>query len=135
MVRIRSEHAIGFLKGRFQSLKNLRVDIRNARTHQFATYWIAACVGVHAFAMQHEADERGGDDSDADQDFIQNGLSSDEVSREVRRQRDPAHSRTSHQEGLRLQQGRSHREKLKQALLQARRRRHRAHSSSDLESD
>jgi hypothetical protein len=54
MVRIRSEHAIGFLKGRFQSLKNLRVSIKDEKTHKFATYWIAACIGVHAFAMQRE---------------------------------------------------------------------------------
>ena len=70
MIRIRSEHAIGFLKGRFQSLKELCLEICDDRSHKFATYWIAACVGIHSFAMQCEADERGGDHSDADEDFI-----------------------------------------------------------------
>ncbi|KIL57516.1 hypothetical protein M378DRAFT_33627, partial [Amanita muscaria Koide BX008] len=51
MLRIRSEHAIGFLKGRFHSLKGLRVYIKNEKTHKIATYWIAACIGIHAFAM------------------------------------------------------------------------------------
>ena len=33
MVRIRSEHAIGFLKGRFASLKHLRIHIKNKTSH------------------------------------------------------------------------------------------------------
>ncbi|KAF8057056.1 hypothetical protein FPV67DRAFT_1456587 [Lyophyllum atratum] len=40
MVRIRSEHAIGFLKGRFQSLKGLQINIKSEATHKFATYWV-----------------------------------------------------------------------------------------------
>ncbi|KAI5825490.1 hypothetical protein K523DRAFT_222903, partial [Schizophyllum commune Tattone D] len=60
-VRIRSEHAIGFLKGRFQSLKNLRVNIIDEATHKFALYWIVCCINVHAFAMECEAEERGHD--------------------------------------------------------------------------
>jgi len=58
MVCIRSEHAIGFLKGRFHSLKHLRLRISDEQSHKFATYWIAACIGVHAFAMQCEDEER-----------------------------------------------------------------------------
>ena len=52
IVRVRSEHAIRFLKGRFQSLKHLCVNICNEDSHIFATYWVKACIGVHAFAMQ-----------------------------------------------------------------------------------
>ncbi|KAI5895907.1 uncharacterized protein SCHCODRAFT_01092035 [Schizophyllum commune H4-8] len=48
ILRIRSEHAISYLKGRFQSLKNLRVDIRDARTHKLATYWIVSCIGIQS---------------------------------------------------------------------------------------
>jgi hypothetical protein len=73
-VRIRSEHAIGYLKGRFQSLKELRVMITNRKSHKFATYWIACCIGVHAFAMVCEDDEE--DNSYDRQDFINDGLSS-----------------------------------------------------------
>ncbi|KAJ7736985.1 hypothetical protein DFH07DRAFT_779520 [Mycena maculata] len=79
MVRIRSEHAIGFLKGRFHSLKGLRVSIKDEKTHKFATYWVAACVGVHSFAMRSEEEERGPDSAEeavmADP-FIHEGLSS-----------------------------------------------------------
>ncbi|KAE9388171.1 hypothetical protein BT96DRAFT_836679, partial [Gymnopus androsaceus JB14] len=58
MVRIRSEHAIGFLKGRFQSLKDLRVNISDEKSHKFATYWGLACILVHNFAMTCEEEER-----------------------------------------------------------------------------
>ncbi|KLO10886.1 hypothetical protein SCHPADRAFT_806927, partial [Schizopora paradoxa] len=57
MVRIRSEHAIGFLKGRFKSLKGLRVKIQDKRTHRLATYWVIACIMVHSFAMKCEEEE------------------------------------------------------------------------------
>ncbi|KJA25910.1 hypothetical protein HYPSUDRAFT_100788, partial [Hypholoma sublateritium FD-334 SS-4] len=59
MLRIRSEHAIGFLKGRFQSLKDLRVAIKDENSHKFATYWVVACIGIHSFAMTCEAEEKG----------------------------------------------------------------------------
>lgn len=38
MVHIRSEHAIGYLKGRFHSLKGIRVKIHDKATHRIATY-------------------------------------------------------------------------------------------------
>ncbi|KAF7368124.1 DDE Tnp4 domain-containing protein [Mycena sanguinolenta] len=77
MLRIRSEHAIGFLKGRFHSLKHLRVNISDEKSHKIATYWVSACVGIHAFAMECEDRERGGDvDSDNPDPFIAEGLSS-----------------------------------------------------------
>jgi hypothetical protein len=81
-VRIRSEHAIGYLKGRFQSLKNLRVRIVDKKSHQYATYWIAACIAVHNFALESEARERGQDSDSSDDEltpidpFITAGLSS-----------------------------------------------------------
>ncbi|PPR03353.1 hypothetical protein CVT24_012571 [Panaeolus cyanescens] len=58
MIRIRSEHAIGFLKGRFQSLKALRVNIVDAKSHKYATYWILACIAVHNFALRCEKIEK-----------------------------------------------------------------------------
>nr|GAT51776.1 predicted protein [Mycena chlorophos] len=70
-LRIRSEHAIGFLKGRFYSLKNLRIVIRDAKSHRFATYWVAACVSMHAFAMVAEADEKAEADSDDEDPFVE----------------------------------------------------------------
>jgi DDE superfamily endonuclease len=50
-VRIQLEHAIGYLKGQFQSLKELRVKITNQKSHKFVT-WIACCIGLHVAAVQ-----------------------------------------------------------------------------------
>lgn len=76
MVRIRSEHAIGFLKGRFQSLKGLRINIKNEKSHKMATYWVVCCIAIHGFAMQRESDDH---DLSSDEDpFIQEGLESDD---------------------------------------------------------
>ncbi|KAG1863702.1 hypothetical protein F4604DRAFT_1929118 [Suillus subluteus] len=58
-------------------LKGLQVRIKDKKSHQFATYWIAACVGLHAFAMQCKADEHERDNSDSEDPFIAQGLSSD----------------------------------------------------------
>lgn len=53
-VRIRSEHAIGYLKGRFQSLKELQVRINNRKNMRFASFWIQVCIFLHAFVIDHE---------------------------------------------------------------------------------
>lgn len=76
IVRIRSEHAIGYLKGRFHSLKALRIHITSRRRHIIATYWVAACIAVHSFSIQCEERERlvaYGDDDWVDP-FIAEGL-------------------------------------------------------------
>jgi hypothetical protein len=122
MVRIRSEHAIGFLKGRFHSLKGLRVSIKDERTHKFATYWVAACIAVHSFAMQREDEERGpeGDEEDVMADpFIAEGLSSSSDS-----EGDGALAAGD----VPLHAGKAKREDLKRRLFKAkeRRKRHRA---------
>ena len=75
MVRIRSEHAIGFLKGRFSSLKHLRINIVDEASHAYATYWIAACICLHNFAMECEEDSDNADTAWQDP-FIDEGLSS-----------------------------------------------------------
>ncbi|KAE9402088.1 hypothetical protein BT96DRAFT_756431, partial [Gymnopus androsaceus JB14] len=56
-IRIRSEHAIGLLKGRFQSSKALPVRIKDAKSHKMATLWGVACIVVHNYALEHEAKE------------------------------------------------------------------------------
>jgi hypothetical protein len=53
-VRIRSEHCVGFVKGRWSSLKGLRVAINGEKGLQYASLWIVACINLHAFAMKHE---------------------------------------------------------------------------------
>lgn len=65
IIRIQSGHAIGFVKGRFQSLKRLRIFIKDEKSHHFATYWVLACIAVHCFAMSCEEEERG-DNGDED---------------------------------------------------------------------
>lgn len=83
-LRIRSEHAIGFLKGRFQSLKGLCVRILDEKSHKWAGYWAVCCIAVHAFALRSEdAWRRSGAEANSDSDntndpFIRAGLSGDE---------------------------------------------------------
>lgn len=118
IIRIRSEHAIGFLKGRFHSLKGLRVSIINEETHKVATYWIAACIGVHAFAMQCEARERAerGEDEGVDSHpFITQGLESGSDCERLAPQ--VTGTRT------RLQHGKALRQELKEKLLASKERR------------
>ena len=43
-MRIRVEHCIGILKGRFPSLQSLRTQIKDVETHKRAVLWIKACV-------------------------------------------------------------------------------------------
>lgn len=53
-VRIRSEHCVGFLKGRWSSLRGLRISIDNDKGVKYASLWIMACINLHAFAIRHE---------------------------------------------------------------------------------
>lgn len=117
MVRIRSEHAIGYLKGRFHSLKNLRIKIKDKTTHILATYWIAACIGVHAFAMQCEEQEQRLHAGDRDDPFIAEGLSSSDSDIDP-----PAPSRVN-THPTRLREGKTHRENLKMQLFRSKARR------------
>lgn len=48
-IRIQSEYAISYLKGRFQSLKELRIQILNPQDLAYATLWINYYIILHAF--------------------------------------------------------------------------------------
>ncbi|KAF7322259.1 DDE Tnp4 domain-containing protein [Mycena chlorophos] len=74
-VRIRSEHAVGFLKGRFQSLRGLRQQIKNEHDHRRAIEWIRACVIIHTLVHEIETD---GADEDFDEELRGAGADSDE---------------------------------------------------------
>jgi len=120
MVRIRSEHAIGFLKGRFHSLKNLCVNITDKKSHILATYWVAACIGIHSFAMQHEEKEWQQDNSDSDlstpeDPFVAEGLSSDPELSDVNTTIPPRINTPA----TRLRAGKGHHERLKTWLFRA----------------
>jgi hypothetical protein len=107
-VRIRSENAIGYLKGRFQSLKSLRVNITGERDHKFATYWVLACVVLHNIALEVEAAERvEGEGFDQDPFFERRD---DDTLRDAR-PAPPANTR--------LDEGRKKRQDLRTALFRA----------------
>jgi hypothetical protein len=117
-LRIRSEHAIGFLKGRFQALKSLRVRISDEKTHKYATYWIAACVAVHNFALRCEAEERAADETVDDDEFFRECIvqdSADESSALGSENEGPRDARTFTARG-RLARGRERREELNSAM-------------------
>jgi hypothetical protein len=58
-VRIATEHAIGQLKGRFGSLRGLRICIRDKATHDKALRWVAACFVLHNMLLDINEDEIG----------------------------------------------------------------------------
>jgi hypothetical protein len=119
-LRIRSEHAIGFLKGRFQSLKGLRVRINDKKTHKYATYWIAACVAVHNFALCCKAEERTEDQAIEDNPFFRECIddSEDEDSSSSSEDKRPLDACTFMTQG-RLSRGKERCESLKTAMLRA----------------
>jgi len=43
------------------------VAIRDKNGHKIATYWVATCVALHAFAMQCEDHDRDDDRDDEDE--------------------------------------------------------------------
>lgn len=86
-VRVRSEHCMGALKGRFQCLRGLRVSINTPAEHLRALRWIKVAIILHNliidvegqasgqyFRSVHTADEEDEDsgavdeDTDADQE-------------------------------------------------------------------
>ncbi|TFY79482.1 hypothetical protein EWM64_g4525 [Hericium alpestre] len=119
MLRIRSEHAIGFLKGRFQSLKGLRLRIEDEAGHHFATKWVVACIVTHAFAMQCEAEEKTDDNFD-DDPFLAEGLSS---SSDVDVEHDNRPTGLEGSSTERNSEGKRFREQLKEALFRSKERR------------
>lgn len=56
-IRIRSEHCMGALKGRWQSLCGLRISINRKRHHGDACNWIRMCIILHNLVIDIEGDE------------------------------------------------------------------------------
>ncbi|KAG8794385.1 hypothetical protein FRC12_024712 [Ceratobasidium sp. 428] len=56
-IRIRSEHCNAALKGRWQSLKGLRISINRKRDHLHAMNWISACFVLHNIALEVEGSD------------------------------------------------------------------------------
>lgn len=53
-LRIRSEHCLGALKGRFQCLRGLRVEISNNEQHVKACRWITIAIILHNLIIDVE---------------------------------------------------------------------------------
>ena len=51
------EHINGILKGRFQSLKSLRVQVESKTDHAWAVYWVKACCVLHNLLQVDEYDD------------------------------------------------------------------------------
>lgn len=59
-VRVKSEHAMGYLKGRFSSLRGLRQQIGDATDHKRALTWVKTCIIIHTLiSFVEEGDEDG----------------------------------------------------------------------------
>ena len=71
-VRIRSEHAIGLLKGTFQSLKELRIQISDKKKHLELILWVRCCIILHNLIIRIE--EGTGIDNEWREVTIRDGL-------------------------------------------------------------
>ena len=79
--RVRVEHCIGLLKARFQSLRELRVRIRDAEGVKLCVDWIRCCCVLHNMLLDDEADSEwfDGDSMDTEEDVASTGqLESDD---------------------------------------------------------
>ncbi|KAJ7720744.1 hypothetical protein DFH07DRAFT_784286 [Mycena maculata] len=54
-IRIRVEHCIGLLKGRFQSLFQLRIQVYDHKRHLWAIMWIRCCIILHNLIIRLES--------------------------------------------------------------------------------
>ena len=55
-LRVKSEHAIGILKGRWGGLKELRLTLATDRQISFAMTWITACIVLHNICVDEGDD-------------------------------------------------------------------------------
>ncbi|KAF9009809.1 hypothetical protein BDZ89DRAFT_908235, partial [Hymenopellis radicata] len=53
-IRVRSEHCMGALKGRFQCLRGLRIRIKSAEDHLYAIRWVVICIILHNLIIDIE---------------------------------------------------------------------------------
>ncbi|KAF9503289.1 hypothetical protein BS47DRAFT_1310038, partial [Hydnum rufescens UP504] len=60
-IRIKSEHVMGMLKGRFSSLRGLCQQITEPRDHLLALKWIESCLILHNLILDIE---QGSEDDD-----------------------------------------------------------------------
>jgi hypothetical protein len=76
-VRVKSEHAVGYLKGRFCSLQGLRQQIDDSRDHERALVWVKCCIIIHTLIS---IIEEGNEDEDFVAQLVQEGTDPVDVS-------------------------------------------------------
>ncbi|RXW15588.1 hypothetical protein EST38_g10265 [Candolleomyces aberdarensis] len=118
-IRIRSEHCMGYLKGRFSSLRDLRLRIDKQKDLTFACLWIASCIHLHNFALHHSNNTN----PETDQFFIEGQQLMLQECREqaewAQTQMDIGEDDTLDiEERVELIEGRLKREELKERLLE-----------------
>jgi len=55
-IRIRVEHTMGMLKGTFQSLKEIRIQLVNTKRHMVIIMWARVCIVLHNLIIRIEGD-------------------------------------------------------------------------------
>ncbi|KDR82165.1 hypothetical protein GALMADRAFT_60176 [Galerina marginata CBS 339.88] len=58
-LRVRSEHCMGALKGRFQCLRGLRININSKKEHHLACRWITIAIILHNLIIDVEGSKSG----------------------------------------------------------------------------
>ena len=69
-VRVKSEHAMGYLKGRFSSLRGLRQQIDDVKDHKHALAWVKTCIIIHSLVSLIED---GNEDNDFMDELVREG--------------------------------------------------------------
>lgn len=73
-IRIRVEHTMGLLKGTFQSLKEIRIQLIDTRRHMIVVMWARVCIVLHNLIIRIEEDNF---DAVWREGLIRNGLGRD----------------------------------------------------------
>ena len=60
-VQVRAEHAISLLKGRFQSLCELHIQIGTSKLHLWVIFWVHCCIILHNLIIQFEDESNSPD--------------------------------------------------------------------------
>jgi hypothetical protein len=55
-IRICVEHTVGLLKGTFQSLKEIRIQLTDTRRHMIIIMWARVCIVLHNLIIRIEGD-------------------------------------------------------------------------------
>jgi hypothetical protein len=90
-IRVRAEHTIGQLKGRFQSLRGLPTIISSVQDHQFLVCWIRACAILYNLLLEdgctygnfEQDPDRVNDPNEEDPDMPATNDPCDRANREV----------------------------------------------------